>query len=203
MLDLSLFRRLRFTTSTIGAIMNYICVYSILFLTPFFLIQGRGLNPAQTGLLLTSQPVIMAVIAPISGTLSDKLGSRSLTILGLTVLAAGLFVQSLASSKSPLWITALGLAIAGLGTGIFISPNNSALLGSAPAKRQGIASGILATSRNVGMVLGIGLAGAILTTTITAGSQDGLISGIKLGFICAAGIALLGAIVSSLSFRKS
>ncbi len=76
MLDLSLFRVPLFSTSTASAILNYICVYSITFLMPFYLIQGRGLNPAQAGLLLTAQPVLMAISAPVSGALSDRLGSR-------------------------------------------------------------------------------------------------------------------------------
>ena len=68
MLDLNLFRVPLFSTSTLGAILNYICLFSITFLMPFYLIQGRGLNPAQAGLLLTVQPVLMAITAPVSGT---------------------------------------------------------------------------------------------------------------------------------------
>ena len=72
MLDLSLFKRRVFSMSTLSPILNYICVYSVLFLTPFYLIQGRGLSASQAGLILTSQPIIMAITAPISGKLSDR-----------------------------------------------------------------------------------------------------------------------------------
>jgi EmrB/QacA subfamily drug resistance transporter len=74
MLDLSLFRVPLFSTSTASAVLNYICVYSLIFLMPFYLIQARGLSPAQAGLLLTAQPIIMAIAAPISGALSDRFG---------------------------------------------------------------------------------------------------------------------------------
>ena len=74
MLDLSLFRNPLFSASTISAVLNYICVYSLTFLMPFYLIQGRSLNPAQAGLLLTAQPILMAISAPISGSLSDRSG---------------------------------------------------------------------------------------------------------------------------------
>jgi len=72
MLDLHLFWRRAFTAATVSAVMNYMCVTSIVFLLPFYLIQGRGLSPARAGLVLTAQPVVMAVAAPLSGTLSDS-----------------------------------------------------------------------------------------------------------------------------------
>jgi len=196
MLDLSLFRIPLFSTTTISAILNYICVYSIVFLMPFYLIQGRGLNPAQAGLLLTVQPILMAITAPISGTLSDRIGSRLPGMLGMGILAVGLFLLSFLGADSGLWLVVLGLAISGLGTGTFISPNTSALMGAAPRARQGIASGVQGAARNFGMVLGIGLAGAILTTNLAQNTVDSLYAGIDQGFLVAAGVAVLG-IVSS------
>src|SRR5512139_3476622 len=92
MLDLSLFRVPLFSASTANAVLNYICVFSITFLMPFYLIQGRGMNAAQAGLLLTVQPVIMAIAAPISGSLSDRVGSRLPGMIGMGILAVGLFL---------------------------------------------------------------------------------------------------------------
>jgi EmrB/QacA subfamily drug resistance transporter len=196
MLDLSLFHIPLFSTTSISAILNYICVYSIVFLMPFYLIQGRGLNPAQAGLLLTVQPILMAITAPISGTLSDRIGSRLPGMLGMGVLAVGLFMLSFLGADTGLWLVVLGLAVCGLGTGTFISPNTSALMGAAPRARQGIASGVQGAARNFGMVLGIGLAGAILTTNLAQNTVDSLYAGIDQGFLVAAGVAVLG-IVSS------
>ena len=96
---------------------------------------------------------------------------------------------------------ALALATVGLGTGLFVSPNNSALLGAAPFHRRGIASGILATARNVGMVLGVGLAGAIFTTVQAQaqamGKTGAAFDGIRAGFLVAVGVAALGALASA------
>jgi EmrB/QacA subfamily drug resistance transporter len=133
MLDLSLFGQRVFSASTGSALLNYICVYSITFLMPFYLIQGRGLNPAQAGLLLTAQPIIMAVTAPVSGALSDRFGSKGLSTAGMLILALGLFLLSRLGAASPTGLVVLGLAVAGMGTGLFISPNNSALMGAPPA----------------------------------------------------------------------
>jgi EmrB/QacA subfamily drug resistance transporter len=197
MLDLSLFRVPLFSLSAASAILNYICIYSITFLMPFYLIQGRGLNPAKAGLLLTAQPILMAITAPISGLFSDRFGSRGPRTIGMGILSAGLFLLSGLGAESGLWLVILGLAIAGSGTGTFISPNTSALMGSAPRARQGIASGVLATARNFGMVLGIGLSGAILTTHLAKNTADALYAGIAAGFMAAGIVAIIGTVLSA------
>jgi len=198
MLDLSLFRVPLFSMTTISAILNYICVYSVIFLMPFYLIQGRGMNSAQAGLLLTIEPILMAITAPISGALSDRIGSRLPGMLGMAIMGIGLFLLSRLGPNSPLWLVGLDLGITGFGTGAFISPNTSALMGAAPRSRQGIASGVQGTARNLGMVLGIGLAGAILTTHLAQNTPDAFYSGIGRGFLVAAIVAAFGIISSAL-----
>ncbi len=201
MLDLSLFRKSVFSLSVVSAVINYVCLYTILFLMPFYLIDGRSFNPAQAGLLLTAQPIVMAIIAPISGTLSDRIGARLPGMLGMACLAAGLFLLSRLGPTSPTIQVVLALAIVGLGTGIFISPNNSALLGSAPRHRQGIAAGMLATARNFGMVLGVGFAGAIFTTVqahnLSAGSEAALFKAFQVTFFIAAALAAFGVLTTA------
>jgi len=98
-------------------------------------------------------------------------------------------------------VAGVGLAVAGLGTGTFISPNTSALLGAAPRHRQGIASGVQAAGRNVGMVLGIGLAGAIFTTHLAQGTAQSLFQGIDMGFLAAAVVAGVGIFVAFIKER--
>lgn len=205
MLDLSLFRRRIFSAAAASAVLNYICLYSITFLLPFYLIQGRGLTPGQAGLILTAQPLVMAIVAPLSGTLSDRIGSRLLSTLGMAILACGLYLLAGLGASSPAWQIAASLAVAGLGTGIFISPNTSALMGAAPRGRQGIASGILATARNVGMVLGVGLAGAVFTSVLasaatetgTPAAEPAIFAATRASFLVAAVCALVGTVVSA------
>jgi EmrB/QacA subfamily drug resistance transporter len=197
MLDLSLFRSRVFALTVLSAVLNYICVYSIIFLMPQYLIDGRGLNPASAGLLLTAQSLVMAVIAPISGTLSDRLGTRWPSVAGMAVLALGtLFLSRLDSVSGNLAII-FGLAMVGLGTGTFISPNNSALMGAAPRHRQGIAAGVLATARSFGMVIGAGLSGAIFTTVLANSAGDGIFDAIRLSFVMAAVVAGVGIFTSA------
>ncbi|MCX7839516.1 MAG: MFS transporter [Anaerolineae bacterium] len=196
MLDLTLFRQRLFSAATVSAIANYICIYSILFLMPFYLIQARGFSAAHAGMLLTAQPLVMAISAPIAGTLSDRIGSRLLATVGMTVLAFGTLLLSRLNAASSFNDVALALALAGLGTGLFTSPNNSALMGAAPRHQQGVAASVLATARNGGMVLGVGLAGALFSTVQTQFGGT-IFDGISVGLLAAACVSLGGAITSA------
>ena len=204
MLDLSLFGDRQFSGATVSALLNYACVFAVLFVLPFLLIQGRGLDAAHAGLILTAQPIVMAIVAPISGSLSDRIGSRGPAVTGMVILAAGLAFLGSVVSRGSLSAIAAGLAVIGLGVGTFVSPNNNALMGAAPRNRQGIAAGVLATARNVGMVLGVGLAGAVFTTVVGRSSPgpDALIAGVQASLFTAAGVAVLGTVAAALTRRR-
>lgn len=194
MLDLSLFGSRVFASTTVSALLNYACVYAVLFVVPFLLIQGRGLDTRHAGLVLTAQPLVMAAVAPASGALSDRIGSRLLATVGMLLLAAGLLLLAMLAPRGSLAAIGGALAVVGLGVGLFVSPNNSALMGAAPRHRQGIASGVLATARNVGMVLGVGLAGAVFTTVLAHAGDPaaGLVRGVQASLLVAAGVAVAG-----------
>ncbi|MGC9357678.1 MAG: MFS transporter [Anaerolineae bacterium] len=194
MLALDLFRSRIFSAATVSAVFNYVCVYGILFLMPFYLIEGRGLTSARAGALLMVQPLVMAVAAPFSGTLSDRFGSRLFATLGMGVLALSLFLCSSLGADSSFRLVGVTLALSGLGVAFFTTPNASALLGAAPSHRQGIASGVMATARNTGMALGVGLSGAVLNTVLRRASLFEAIDGAFLALVV---VALAGAVTSA------
>jgi MFS family permease len=201
MLDLKIFRISLFTNSVLNSLLNYICLFSITFLLPFYLIQGRNLGSAQAGLLLTIQPILMAIAAPISGALSDRFGARLPGMVGMLGLSIGLFLLSRIGPETTYVYIGVSLALTGIGTGTFISPNTSALMGSAPKSHQGIASGIQAASRNIGMVFGIGLAGAIFSSNLSQNTVTGFYRGIDVGFFVSACLAILGIFISAAKKR--
>lgn len=207
MLHLSLFRSRTFSAATVSALMNYICLFSVLFVLPFLLIQGRGLDTQHAGLVLTAQPVIMAIVAPIAGAFSDRFGSRWFAAGGMLILGGGLALLALLVQSGSSSSIAAALAVVGLGTGLFVSPNNSSLMGAAPRNRQGVAAGVLATARNVGMVLGIGISAAIFETTLMRGGGmshlPALISGVRTSLVVAAFVAIGASGVALLTKRES
>lgn len=199
LLDLSLFKNRRFSLSLVSAFANYITLFIILILLPFYLEEGLGLPPVRVGLLLSIQPLVMAVFAFPSGWLSDRLGSRYPATFGMLILATGMLGLASLGQGANVYEIALWLAIIGLGTGTFISPNSSTMMGAAPKQRQGTAGSFMAQARIMGMLVGI----AIGTTIFQAsGGQTGMIwsfkefIGIKHALWIASAIAILGALTS-------
>jgi EmrB/QacA subfamily drug resistance transporter len=202
MLHLALFRNRLFSFSVGSALVNYICMASVLFLVPFYLIQGRGFSAAKAGMVMTAQFLSMVVTAPVSGRIADRVGSRIPATTGMAILAVGLFILSAMDGESPLHLTVLGLVVTGVGVAIFVTPNNSAMLGTAPPGRKGIASGILATSRLLGMATGVSLAGAILAGVVGGRSAHGIppervFKAIHLGFLAAGVMASGGTVLTA------
>ncbi len=161
MIDLRLFRRSLFSVSLATGFIIFICLAGTILLMPFYAQNVLGYDPQQTGLLMATVPVALGLIAPVSGSLSDRFGSRPITVAGLAVLAAGfLAVSSLDAETTTLGYVLRFLPV-GLGMGMFQSPNNSAIMGAAPRDRLGIASGMLAMTRTLGQTTGIATLGAL------------------------------------------
>jgi EmrB/QacA subfamily drug resistance transporter len=199
MLDLHLFASRAFSASVISATLNYMATFSMIFLLPFYLIEARQLSVALAGLVLTAQPVVMAMTAPFSGALSDRLGPRLPATVGMVIIALCLGVLSRLGLDTPLINIIAVLLVLGIGVGLFTAPNTSAALGAVPGIRRGVASAVLATARNLGMVLGIGVAGAVFTSILTqvGASSQAVVEGASAGLSVAAVVAAIGALTSA------
>ena len=117
---------------------------------------------------------------------------------GMGVLACGLFLLSRIGEETPFSSVVMALVVCGLGTGTFIAPNSSGLMGAAPPGKQGIAAGVLATARNAGMVLGVGLSGAILTTILHRGGDSAVVRAVGAGLLVDAALAAAGVLTAAL-----
>ena len=173
LIDFSLLKRRVFLSANISLILSFLALFAVSFMMPFYLEQLRGFSTAEAGLLLTPLPLTIAVIAPFSGALADRIGTRWLAAGGLSIACFGLILISQLNAHSPVWDIVWRLVVTGAGQATFQSPNNSALMGAAPRNQLGAASGFLATGRVVGQSLSVALAGAIFAAF--GGATAGLI----------------------------
>jgi EmrB/QacA subfamily drug resistance transporter len=172
--DFRLLRNRIFVSANVSLIMSFLALFAVSFMMPFYLEELRGFSVVESGLLLTPLPLAIAVIAPFSGALADRIGSRWLAAGGLTVACIGLVLISQLNAQSSVLDIIWRMLFVGIGQAFFQSPNNSALMGSAPRERQGVASGFLATGRVIGQSVSVALAGAIFT------SMGGAVAGVIL-----------------------
>lgn len=213
MLDLSLFADRVFSFANLSALLSFMALYAAVFLTPFYLALVLHRDILEVGLIMAASPLMTLVVGPLSGAASDRIGSRGLAIVGMCLCAAGLFLLSRLDAASSSWDVVWRLAVMGTGAGMFQSPNNSAIMGSVPPFRLGIASGILTAMRTVGMVLGIAIVGAVLynLAPIAASGHIGPLDmtgveefmyGLRWAYIAGAAMALVSAVTSALAIRR-
>ncbi len=195
--DPALFASRVFTAGLVAGLFSYAALFASTLLTPFFLAHVKGLSAAALGAMLTAIPLALSVASPAAGWLSDRFGPRLLCPIGMTVLASGLATLALAGPGDGLPSIAARLALCGIGMGLFQPPNNSAVMGALPRERLGSGGGMLATARNVGMVAGIALSGALFRARGGAsGTTEGFLAGYRAALLAGAGLALAAGAVS-------
>ncbi len=177
--DFYLFNNRLFTAAIASSFLAMLSLFAVMFLMPFYLEELRALPVHVAGLLMTAVPLTIAVVAPLSGRLSDRFGSRLLSSSGLAVICLGLWLLSRLQSGSSLFDIAWPLVVTGFGQALFQPPNNNAILSSVPPQRLGIASGFLSTVRVLGQSSSVALSGAIFTSL--GGAQAGEALSQKLG----------------------
>lgn len=166
LLDVRIFKNRSFSAFNLSLFLNYISMYMILFIMPFYLQKVLHFTPALTGIVLTITPVTMMILAPISGTLADKFGSRLLAITGSLISATAFYSMIYLTMFSGVFDVLWRLSLLGVGAALFQAPNNRAIMNVIPDSNKGAASSIIVTMRNLGMVFGVCIAGILLSTTI-------------------------------------
>ncbi len=211
MLDLKLFRSLTISFGALAALLNFMSQYVVVFLTPFYLQRVLGAGAGHVGLVMTAFPLAVLVVAPFAGALSDRIGTAVPAALGTGFGALACFLMAGlpgAGDASIEW----KLALFGLGTGLFQSPNNSAVMGSAPREHLGVVSSLLGTMRTVGMVLGVAAAGAFLYAVVPAralrlsdlppAEAADFLRGLRHAYVAGGAFASLAAILSLVRGRQ-
>ena len=207
MINLSLFRIRPFFIGNITGFLSFVAMFANTMLMPFYLQHVLNYDPTHIGLLMTAFPLSMAIVAPISGQASDRLGPIILTTSGLFVTALGLFYLSTLTPTSFYWQIIPGLILMGIGTGLFQSPNNSSVMSSVPPAKLGVAGGINALVRNAGMVIGIAFSVSLfenrqaallanVNTPTLVQQLNAFVGAYHIVMLSAMGISILAALIS-------
>ncbi len=205
MIDLRLFRNILFSINLYAGVSVFIVVAGA-FLYPFYLKRVGDYETRTIGLMIATFPVMLGVLAPLAGSLSDRLGTRPIAVTGLILACiACIGISTLDENTSQIGFI-LRLMLLGAGIGIFQSPNNSAVMGAVPPERLGIASGLLATTRNVGQTVGIPILATIFAARtfsvapdadkLADASSTAIVAGMQAAFLFAAGVIFVAVLVS-------
>ena len=167
LMALGLFKNRGFTFANAAICLNFIMQQMVIYLVPFYLADVLLLKSHVSGIVMMATPLMMLIFSPVGGSLADRKGTRLPALTGLILIFAGSLIISLLAVDSPLWVIIIALLITGMGNAFFSAPVNSSVMSSVPLQISGMASGMVATMRNIGQTFGV----AIGTLFITLGSN--------------------------------
>ncbi|HKV59172.1 MAG TPA: MFS transporter [Ktedonobacteraceae bacterium] len=215
LVQLRLFRSRLFALANLSGLLNGIARGAVLFLLIFFLQGPYGQDPLRAGLMLIPFGAAFMLIGPISGRLSDRIGSRVLAPIGLAISALALFALTSIDQHTPFWLLAIFMAVMGGGSGFFVSPNTNAIMSSVEPHTRGAAAGILNMLNNTGQMLSIAIVfplalsklpfGAVQQVFITGGGMGSFasvipvfLSGLHEAFLISFVLSVIAAVVAAL-----
>ncbi len=181
MLDLEIFRNRMFAAATGAAFINGLSRFALLFVFVFYYQGAQGDDPITAGIKLAPMAIGMLVSSPLAGIWADRHGSRALAALGMLVSAAALAGMTTLQADSPYWQSMVWLALVGIGSGMFNSPNTAAMMGTVPVHRRGIAAGARTMLQNTGAVISIAFVLAIVTSAVPQKVLFAIFSGLASG----------------------
>lgn len=213
MIQLDIFKNGLFSLSIFCGFISFVAMFCNNIILPFYLQDVMEFSPQKAGLIMMAYPLILMVVAPVSGHLSDKIGSEILTFIGLVFTSVGLFSMSFLNENSAVITMVSLIGIMSVGMGLFQSPNNSLIMSTVSRDKLGVAGSINALVRNVGMVCGIALATTLLygmmssrlgyrVTDYIPGRSDAFLYGMNKVYITASAICMLGAVLTFFRLKR-
>lgn len=201
-LNLTLFsKNITFAFSNLAAFINYSATFAVGFLLSLYLQVVQGYNSQVAGLILLSQPVLMAVLSPFAGTLSDRVQPRVVSSWGMAITTLGLFIFCFLTVNTPMWLLIVNLALLGTGFALFSSPNTNSVMGSVEKRYYGVASSTLGTMRLTGQAVSMAIVTLLLALYVgniqlSDSSAELLVMGTRTSFIVFAVICFAGIFAS-------
>jgi EmrB/QacA subfamily drug resistance transporter len=181
MLDLTIFQNRLFAAAAAAAFINGLARFALTFLFVFYFQGPQGQDPITAGIELAPMAGGMVVASPIAGRIADRHGSRMLAALGMLISAVALAGMTTLGVDTPYWESAIWLALVGIGSGVFMSPNTAAMMAAVPPNRRGVASGARTMLQNMGAVLSISFVMAVITSAVPKDVLFSIFSGVTSG----------------------
>jgi len=206
-LALHLFENKRFTISILCAFLIFVANFFFNVIAPFYLENARGMAANYAGYALMTFPIVQVVVAPIAGSISDRIGPEILTFIGLVLISISQVGYMLSTLATPLWVFMFFIGLVGFGNGVFMAPNNSIVMSSVPMRELGVAGGVNALAREMGMVVGISIATTVLfsamghyaghkVTAYLPAHPEIFISGMHVAFMVSLAICLVASVIT-------
>jgi EmrB/QacA subfamily drug resistance transporter len=207
MLDLSLFKNSTFTGANTTMLLVALSMFGVFFFISLYVQNILHYSPVKAGASFLPMTCSIILLAPVSGKLSDRIGSRWLMGGGLVLVSCSLVLFSLLTVSSDFWNLLPAMLVGGAGMAMAMTPTASAAMGSVPVDKAGVGSGVLNSMRQVGGSLGVAIMGAILGTYITVPARSPLyggqfVDGLQSALHIAAGIAFAAALVAVATVRR-
>jgi len=202
LIKMKLFKNTGFAFSNLAALINYSATFAVSFLLSLYLQVVKGLDSQTAGLVLLAQPVVMALLSPFAGRLSDHVEPRLLASWGMALTTLGLFFLAFINGSIPVWWLIINQAVLGTGFALFSSPNSNAVMSSVEKRYYGVASSTLGTMRLIGQSVSMAVATLFINLYIgsaglTPAKAGQLVTTLQVSFAVFAVMCLFGIYASA------
>ncbi len=203
LINLDLFKIKRFAFGNITAFMNYGAFVSVGFILTLYLQYLKGYSPITAGLIVSIQSIIMVIVSPFAGRLSDKIDPGNVSTVGMVLTTIGLALMTLINFENALYLGVLSLIIFGAGMGLFYSSNTKMVMSSVDKKYFGVASATLSNMRSMGQIFGMGIVMIVISTIlgnveIMSSNYPELIISLRISLMAIAVLSAVGIFTSIL-----
>ena len=203
MLDLTLFRNGTFAGANVVILMVGLAMFGVFFFVSLYMQNILGFSAVQAGAAFLPMTVLIILVAPIAGKLSDRIGSRWLMTGGMTLLGIQLLYYSTLGVNANFWDLLPALLIGGVGMSLTMTPSAAAIIGSVPTDKAGVGSAVMNSMRQVGGSIGVALIGAIIAAKVgDRRSPEAFVDGFSTALVVASVFAFVGAVVAAVTVRK-
>jgi EmrB/QacA subfamily drug resistance transporter len=207
MLDLALFKNRTFAGANVTMMLVALAMFGVFFYVSLYLQNILAYSPTKAGASFLPMTILIILIAPIAGKFSDKVGSRWLVGIGMTLVAGSLLIFSRMGENGTWWDLFPGLVVGGVGMALVMTPTTAAAMGSVQVDKAGVGSAVLNSFRQVGGALGIAIMGAIVAASLHVPPTDPrapsqFVTGYQHALEVAAVIALAAALIAVATIRQ-